>query len=441
MTSDIPSKENRETLLDGVRYGAGCLATFPLLIGILIAILVPFGTDLSSLFEVGLVLIFYLVPSVFIGAFISKVPFETKTRRRMWVVGKVMLGFSAVCLISAVGLTSFSFGGFSATEQVSPTGGVVGPLTIEEDNVMLAVDVEQFIEEGASSRFQRWSFITVELLDENKQYLSGFGGGLWHEAGYDEGEHWQQDDEDFGTTVQVPRAGTYYLRLQTEANVGEDELWPITVEIDERVGNPAPLQAAGYVAFLLGIVMVVVGRSRDDSAISRKLEEGATVEFDGQTWIVRGHAHYDYGTWSAEEWTLHPAGPGAKTPRYLELEEGDNWFWSRPIETDGLRCSAPDGSELSVQQYASRHDALPNAVSYEGNRFKLEDSGTTYREETPLRYHLYEKVTAAEGAWSTDYSITLEGEPPDEISAVLTTATSASAFTVEPADSEGGDGR
>lgn len=411
-------------------YGCGCLWGLAVVIVVTLLVVIPRSTSFSILSVVLVPPLALLVPGAVLGLAARKFPLASATRRRLGTVGKYLLGFSGLCLLTAVGLT-LRPGGFFFEDRVSAEGGMVGPVTLEKGDIRVEVEVEQEIASGTGTRYQRWSFVTVELLGENEEYLSSFGGELWHYEGYDDGEHWEEADETFEATLDVPSPGTYYLRLNTEANVADSELSPIRVELNEQFwwGRPTPFQSTGYVAFFLGMTLVVV-RSEWGASVP-ELEEGMTLRVRGRSWLVRGRADYVYDTWLSEEWTLHATEPGVKRPRYLEREyEADStweaWFWSTPVVLEELRTDG-EGPETGVASYADAQGALPETIVYEDKQFRLNDSGTTRRNGASLSYHTYQE------SWTDDdgRSITIEGEPPEELSAVATETIEASEIEVE----------
>jgi hypothetical protein len=412
-------------------YGCGCLWGLAAVFVVTLLIVIPQATSFSILSVVLVPPMALLVPGAVLGLVARKFPLASATRRRLGTVGKYLLGFSGLCLITAVGLT-LRPGGFSFEDQVSAEGGTVGPVTLEEGDMHVEVEVEQDIASGTGTRYQRWSFVTVELLDENKEYLSSFGGEFWHYEGYDnEGYHWEEADDEYVATIEVPSPGTYYLRLQTEANVDSAELSPVRVDLNEQMwwGRPTPLQAAGYVAFFLGMILVVIPSEWGSSV--PELKEGMTVRVRGRSWSVRGRANYVYDDWRAEEWTLHATGPGVKKPRYLEREyEADSnweaWFWSTPVVVDDIRTD-DDGPETGLGPYAEAQGTLPDTITYENTQFRLNDSGTTRRNGALLSYHTYQESRKDD----VGRSITIEGEPPDELSVVVTNPLKASEIEVE----------
>lgn len=423
------------------RYGCGCLGTLFGIVIVSIVVGVAFSQTLGFL-EVLFVPLFLLIPAVILGVGASKLSLSSDTRRRLGIVGVYLLGFAAICLVSAIGVT-LRPGGFYEEGTVPADGGTMGPVSIETPGMRLGVEVHQHIRSGRGSRYQRWSFATVELLDENKEYLTSFGGEFWHYAGYDDG-HWEEDEDEFDATLRVPSAGTYYLRVETESNVSTSELSAVSIELSEQVwwGDPAPLQAAGFVGIFLGMILVIIpaelsSRSSQGATLALELEEGARVRFRDREWIVRDRTEYTYDEWRSVEWTLHSTGPGANRPRYLEREyetgsSWEAWLWSVPVDLEALSCADARNADLDVRRYGETHRALPDEIRYEEEAFRLSDSGIARRPDGSVTYHTYQDA-AGEGSGR---SITIEGEPPEDLSAVVTESVNPFNVEVETEDEE-----
>lgn len=173
--------------------------------------------------------------------------------------GKTILGLGGAALVTSLVLMmplGSSGGDYPSGGTVSGDGGMIGPVSVDR-STWVDVRIGQEIRSGESSVFEHWSFVTVELLGADKQYLSSFGGGLWHYAGYDDGYYWNQSDETYEATLWMP-AGTYYLRFKTEANVTASKLEPIHVwmEPTQWWGNPRPLRWLAYGACFLGAMVL-----------------------------------------------------------------------------------------------------------------------------------------------------------------------------------------
>lgn len=348
--------------------------------------------------------------------------------RPMQALQRPLLGFGVLCLITAIGM-SLRPAQVSIEQEVDPMGGTIGPVAVPDNNVEAGLRIYQDVEEGTGSYYQRWSFITVEVLDEKKEYLSSLGGDVWSYAGYDDGS-WEEEDEEYTATLQFPSAGQYYIQLKTEANVGRSELSPISFELHERAawGNPTPFQWAAYLAFLLGTACVVAPRVWGREILRAHLRDGGTVRFDGREWAVKQEAHYAYDDWKSEEWTLHPTGPGG-APRYLEYEyEEDsnwsNWAVSEPWDVDEILVD--EGAGESLAAYVAARGTWPESVTVDGRSYRLEDAGTGRRNGASFSYHNY-KLTGVG-------FVTVEGDAPGDLSAVKGRSTSPSAFTMSDDD-------
>ena len=172
-------------------------------------------------------------------------------RNTLATASRVILLFGVLCYFTSCAMDVNT--GIDVDERLSATGGEVGPFTVDEQTV-LDVEVEQRIERGRRT-FRRWSFVTAELLDANKNYLTGFGGEMWHEAGYDDGEYWRESKNEYANKITIPEAGTYYLRFKTESDVPHHELSPIEVEVRGTLGSSLPHHIAAILAFVLGGVL------------------------------------------------------------------------------------------------------------------------------------------------------------------------------------------
>ena len=345
--------------------------------------------------------------------------------RPMRALQRPLLGFGVVCLVTAIGM-SLRPADVSIEEEVDPMGGMIGPIEVPDDNATAGLRIYQDVEDPMSDYYQRWSFITVEVLDEEKEYLSSLGGDVWSYAGYD-GDYWEEEKEQYRATLEFPSAGQYYIQLKTEANVDKSELSPISFELHERAawGNPTPFQWAAYFAFFVGTAFLVAPRVWRREILRDHLRDGGTVRFEDREWDVKREVHYTYDDWQSEEWTLHPTGPGG-APRYLEYEyEEDghwsNWAVSEPLDLDEIQVDEGAGDTLAA--YVAAEGTWPESITVDGRSYTLEDAGTGRRNGASFSYHNYKLMGVG--------FVTVEGEAPEDLSAVKGQSTSPSAFTME----------
>lgn len=187
-----------------------------------------------------------------------------------------LLAFGVVGLGVLSLLTSFYF--MSGTRIVGQTlpanGGTVGPFTIDQPNTVLRVSVRQNVPlpPGYATNRGSWSFIGGEVLDEDEEYLFGFGGELWSETGYDD-SRWTEYDNEYSINVTLPEAGVFYIEFLVEA-AGDVQLSPIQVAIEKLPGSSIPHFVLGIGLILLGLLMRLVVTNAFQSSLSAVMEDG-----------------------------------------------------------------------------------------------------------------------------------------------------------------------
>ncbi|MFB6229546.1 MAG: hypothetical protein ABEL04_00180 [Salinibacter sp.] len=188
---------------------------------------------------------------------------KESTRSTLVSVGKVLMLFGVVCYLTSCVMDMNT--GLEVNETLPATGGTIGPVQVEEPNTVLHFTIRQTIDQGGST-FKRWSFITTEVLNKEKQYLTGFGGELWHEAGYNS-EYWRESKHSFNAKMTLPDAGTYYFRFKQESDVQPSELSQIKVEMAGDLGSSLPHYVAGILGLILGAFLWVRGKARSTEEV------------------------------------------------------------------------------------------------------------------------------------------------------------------------------
>ena len=118
-----------------------------------------------------------------------------------------------------------------------------------------------------------------------------------------------------------------------------------------------------------------------------KLREGYLLDYEMRTWEVVTHAKYDYEGWPADEWTLE----NGDDTLFLEYEEddGDVFYLSHPVDMAEVEV---EGQPLRA---VVRDDAdPPEAVTYGGTTYELDEEGPATRTAGDKRQELYYWVYA-----------------------------------------------
>lgn len=62
------------------------------------------------------------------------------------------------------------------------------------------------------------SYISGEVLDQDKDTVYEFGKDLWHESGYDSEGYWSESERRMVADLTFSEKGTYYIKFNTEEN-------------------------------------------------------------------------------------------------------------------------------------------------------------------------------------------------------------------------------
>jgi len=97
------------------------------------------------------------------------------------------------------------------------------------------------------------SYISGEVLDEEKDTLYEFGKDAWHESGYDSEGYWTESDASMTAKLTFSEPGTYYIKLGTENN----KLQAFNIVLSRKSGSGIPhLMLGCYTLLLLCIAFV-----------------------------------------------------------------------------------------------------------------------------------------------------------------------------------------
>lgn len=108
-----------------------------------------------------------------------------------------------------------------------------------------------------------WSSVHVEVMNENKETIFGFGDEFWRASGYDEG-NWYETKDFSDIKITFPERGTYYLSAEIErsSNRISDNVY---ITIESKKGSSLPFQVAMVISFVACFLTFFFGASIDAS--------------------------------------------------------------------------------------------------------------------------------------------------------------------------------
>ncbi|WP_043611068.1 hypothetical protein [Ensifer sp. ZNC0028] len=123
---------------------------------------------------------------------------------------------------------------------------LIGPFMVTRANQVFRVQVT------ADVQVNRWSFVEVELLDAEKDYMLSFGQELWHEIGADSDGPWEEADEIYEMKLTIPQPGAYYLNVKAQGPVRANV---IRVAISRSYGSSIPHLIFGVLTLSIGLLV------------------------------------------------------------------------------------------------------------------------------------------------------------------------------------------
>jgi hypothetical protein len=137
------------------------------------------------------------------------------------------------------------------TRQADRPAYQVGPIVVENPGEVFEVIVRANLPDN------HWSFIEVELLDNNEEYLYSFGQELWRESGRDSDGNWSESKRDFDTKLTFPVTGYYYLNFIIESKNSRHPK-SLDVKVIKRRGSDIPHFWAAVLSLVIGLILVEI---------------------------------------------------------------------------------------------------------------------------------------------------------------------------------------
>lgn len=135
----------------------------------------------------------------------------------------------------------------------NPSAGpraVAGPIRVTRAREVYEISVT------ANLPVQSWSFIEIQVYDQNRNYLFSFGKELWHETGRDSDGPWRENKNHYSTKATFPETGSYFLGIRTESNNIPNRA---VVTVSKKRGSALPHLWFGIFAIIGGIIVNEMG--------------------------------------------------------------------------------------------------------------------------------------------------------------------------------------
>lgn len=131
----------------------------------------------------------------------------------------VLVGFAALCFLTSLIMNGDT--GSRYSKVLPPTGGLLGPITIADDNTTYEIKVAQDIKKAGE-----WSYVEGEVLDSQQTFQFSFGKELWKKQREYRGSAAPTTVPSSGIAgvsrydlkVVFPKAGDYFLRFKTNTS-------------------------------------------------------------------------------------------------------------------------------------------------------------------------------------------------------------------------------
>ena len=171
-----------------------------------------------------------------------KALYQTNSKTDLGILAKVFF----ICGLVSI-LTSFFFS--SGTKEHYQTelhqNEIWGPIKVKKNNSSYKVMIH------ADLGWQSWSFLEIEVLDYDKEYLYSFGKELWRESGRDLEGAWQENNNSYNMNITFPKVGNYYFKLKADSNRA---MGKIRVSVSRVRGSGIPHLIFGVICIIVGCV-------------------------------------------------------------------------------------------------------------------------------------------------------------------------------------------
>ena len=154
----------------------------------------------------------------------------------------IVVIFSIICFVTSMLLQSTYY--YNKSVNYLNEGQIVGPIKVKNKPVICKI-MADFSGNNTSS------YLSGEVLDENKDTLYEFGKDLWHESGYDSDGYWSESDRKMTAYLTFKDKGTYYIQFNTD----EKNMYNISITMQLVRNSYVAHSKAGTLALMLAMIV------------------------------------------------------------------------------------------------------------------------------------------------------------------------------------------
>lgn len=124
-------------------------------------------------------------------------------------------------------------------------GSLYGPIKVKKGQSKICTIRANFYGDNTSS------YLSGEVLDEDKDTLYEFGKDFWHESGYDSDGYWSESERNMKIDLTFSEEGTYYIQFNTENN----SMYNIGIKLEVKKGSGIPHLMMGTIILIVLLIM------------------------------------------------------------------------------------------------------------------------------------------------------------------------------------------
>ncbi|MDH3974121.1 MAG: hypothetical protein OEV42_07565 [Deltaproteobacteria bacterium] len=123
---------------------------------------------------------------------------------------------------------------------------LVGPVNNKKSNSVYFIKVYQNLANRQSN------YIGVDILNDKKEYIFGYGKELWWEEGYDSDGRWTEGTKETEMKITLKDKGNHYFRISPDKKKST-----MRVKVEQKMASSLPHFILGIITIIFGIALVI----------------------------------------------------------------------------------------------------------------------------------------------------------------------------------------